>query len=174
MHDDNDKIQELINDVGSFIEYWGFRKIHGKVWAKVYLSSKPLSTPEIVEGLDVSKALISGAINELLEHGLIEREGQVKYGGITYVACSNPAQVVREVIKNRELVLFNKIQNNLSLIEKIDVKRSNELNLNKTSIKNLKELTGYHKKMAQSLSKKNFKTMDEWIGFMRRISRFTF
>ena len=169
-----EKINELINNIGSFIEYWGFRKIHGKVWAQIYLSERPLSTPEIVEGLEVSKALISGALNELVEHKLIERVGQVKYGGITYIACPNPAEVVRDVVKNRELVLFTKIQNDLSLIDQLSSKESRDLNINTESVKNLKTLTGHHKKIAQKLCKKNIKTMDDWIGFIKKVSRFTF
>jgi len=169
-----EKINELINNIGSFIEYWGFRKIHGKVWAQVYLSQRPLSTPEIVEELGVSKALISGALNDLLEHKLVERVGQVKFGGITYIACPNPAEVVRDVIKNRELVLFTKIQNDLLSIDQLSSKESKELNINSESIKNLKMLTGYHRKIAQKLCKKKIKTMEDWINFIKRVSRFTF
>ena len=81
MNEKNHKKEELISNIGAFIEYWGFRNIHGRVWGTIYLSNKPMSTPEIVERLDVSKALISGAINELLDHGLIERVGQAKIWG---------------------------------------------------------------------------------------------
>lgn len=167
------KVNDLVDGIGSFIEYWGFRKIHGRVWGSIYLSNKPLSTPEIVSSLGVSKALISGALNELVEHGLIVREGQVKYGGVTYVACSNPAEVVRDVIRNRELVLFTKIQNDLQYIEKLKSDEMDELGVSKKSLNNLKLLTGYHKKIAQKLCKKKIKTIDEWISFIKNVSRFT-
>ncbi len=169
-----DKKEKLIDGIGSFIEYWGFRKIHGRVWGIVYLSDRPLSTPEIVSGLGVSKALISGALNELLEHKLVVKVGQAKYGGITYIACPNPAEVVQNIIRKRELVLFEEIQRHLVELDKLTVKESKLLGLNKESITNLKILTGHHKKIALKLCKKNIKTMEDWISFIKRVSRFTF
>lgn len=174
MKNNEEKLQELINDMGSFIEYWGFRNIHGRVWGLIYLSDKALSTPEIVEGLGVSKALISGALNELLEHKLIEREGQVKYGGITYISTPNPAKVVRDIIKQRELALFSKIEQNLSQLNRLSAQDSKDIGVNKESIKRLKLLTGCHKKIAQKISSKNINTMDDWICFMKKIARFPF
>ncbi len=167
-----ENVKKLVDGVGSFIEYWGFRKIHGRVWALIYIADKPLSTPEIVKELGVSKALISGAINELLEHSLINKVGQAKYGGLTYVSCPNPAEVVRDIIRKRELVLFESIQNNLIELDKLNLKESQSLCIKKDSIKKLKILTGYHKKIAQKLCKKNIKSMEDWISFIKKISRF--
>lgn len=174
MKHNKDNIYELIDGIGSFIEYWGFRKIHGRIWAIVYLSDKPLSTPEIVAGLKVSKALISGALKELLDHKLVVKVGQAKYGGITYTACPNPAEVVRDIIRKRELVLFEGIQSHLVELDKLSTKESKQLGLSKESISNLKVLTGHHKKIALKLCKKNIKTMKDWISFIKRVSRFTF
>lgn len=174
MNAKNTKFQELVDNIGEFIQYWGFRKIHGRVWAIIYLSNRPLSTPEIVDALGVSKGLISGAINELLEHGLIEKQGQVKFGGITYSACSNPAEVVRDVIAKRELKLFEKIEENLSDIAKFSKTDIDELEINKKSVVNLKELTGYHKSMAKKLVRKKITTMEDWVSFIKRVSKFTF
>jgi len=171
--DEKRKLNDLIDGVGSFIEYWGFRKIHGRIWSRVYVSDRPLSTPEIVSSLGVSKALVSGALNELLEHKLVVKVGQVKFGGITYIACPNPAEVVRDVVRNRELVLLEKIQSDLADLDKLNVQESKDLGINRESIKNLKVLTGYHKKIANKLCKKNIKTFEDWISFIKKVSRFT-
>jgi DNA-binding transcriptional regulator GbsR (MarR family) len=168
------KLEDVIDNIGSFIEYWGFRKIHGRIWAMIYISNTPLSTPEIVEKLAVSKALVSGAVNELLKHGLIEKVGQVKFGGITYRVTSSPAEVVRDVVRNRELVLFNKIESDLKELSQLSLKECSDLGVDKESLQNIKVLTGYHKKIAQSLCGKKIKTMEEWIGFIKKISRFAF
>ena len=173
MIDEKRKLNDLIDGVGSFIEYWGFRKIHGRIWSRVYVSDRPLSTPEIVSSLGVSKALVSGALNELLEHKLVVKVGQVKFGGITYIACPNPAEVVRDVVRNRELVLLEKIQSDLADLDKLNVQESKDLGINRESIKNLKVLTGYHKKIANKLCKKNIKTFEDWISFIKKVSRFT-
>lgn len=172
MSEDKDRFNALLNNIGSFIEYWGFRKIHGKIWAKIYLSKRPLSTPEIVHELGVSKALVSGALNELLEHKLIEKVGQVKYGGITYIACPNPAEVVLNIVRNRELILFEKIQDDLVYLNDMNSDHLRELNLNTDSIKDLKVLTTHHKKIAQKFCKKKIKSMEDWICFIKKVSRF--
>lgn len=169
---EEERVQQLIDDIGSFIEYWGFRKIQGRIWGLLYLSNRPLSTPEIVEKLGVSKALISGGINELLNYRLVERSGQVKFGGITYITTPSPAKVVREIIENRELVLFEQIQNNLSELNRLNTKSCDELGINSDSLKNLKTLTGCHKTIARKLSKKNIVTMKDWIQFMKKVARF--
>jgi len=171
-HDEN--IVKLIDDIGSFIEYWGFRKIHGRIWAVIYLSNNSLSTPEIVEKLAVSKALVSGAINELLDHKLIERVGQVKFGGVTYKTTSSPAEVVREIIKNRELVLLTSITDNLKHLCHMNSSDCEKLNINKNSLKNLKTLSDAHKKIAFVVSRKNIKSMEDWIIFIKKMARFSF
>ncbi len=122
----------------------------------------------------MSKALVSGALNELLEHNLVIKIGQAKYGGITYTACPNPAEVVRDIIRNRELVLFEDIQSHLLELDKLSVKDSKLLGISKKSIKSLKILTSYHKKIAVKLCKKDVKTMEDWISFIKKISMFTF
>ena len=174
MQDQEALVNNLVDGVGSFIEYWGFRKIHGRVWAKIYLSDRPLSTPEIVSSLGVSKALISGALNELMEHKLVVKVGQVKYGGITYISCPNPAEVVQDVIRNRELVLFENIQANLISLDKLSAVDSKKLGINKDSVQKLKILTGFHKKIAEKMCKKNIKTIGDWILFIKKVSRYTF
>jgi DNA-binding transcriptional regulator GbsR (MarR family) len=170
----NEKINTLIDDIGNFIEYWGFRKIHGRIWAIIYIANKPLSTPEIVDRLSVSKGLVSIAISELLKHNLIERVGQVKFGGITYMTTLSPGEVVREIIKTRELALFNKIEVNLNDLSSLDKDECNELGVDKQSLKNLKVLTGCHKKIVQAICKKKIITMEDWMAFIKKVSRFAF
>ena len=40
---------DVCDAIGDFIEYWGFKRIHGRVWALVALSSKPLPQVEIAK-----------------------------------------------------------------------------------------------------------------------------
>ena len=170
----NNNLENIVDGIGSFIEYWGFRKIHGRIWGLLYLSTRPLSTPEVVQKLGVSKALASGAINELLDHNLIERVGQVKFGGITYEVTKSPAQVVREIIQQRELVLLDQIESHLSELDKMSLQEKEQLEINPESLKTLKFLTGIHKKIMHKICKKKIISMDDWIQFMKKISRFSF
>ena len=51
-------LMNAANSVGKFIEHWGFRSIHGRIWTVVFLSPRPVSTLEIIEKLEVSKGLV--------------------------------------------------------------------------------------------------------------------
>lgn len=165
-------LDDVVNDIGEFIEYWGFRKIHGKVWAIIYLSQEPISTPEIVEKLEVSKALVSGAINELLKYDLIERVGQVKHGGITYISAQDLAEVVRNVIKNRELILLTRIEENLGSLGKLKVQEKRDLNLCSSKINDLKVLTANHKKIAKKIATLKITSLSDWITLVKKVTRF--
>ena len=41
--------------VGQVIEFWGFKRNHGRVWALLYLRDEPLSAAHIEEELALSK-----------------------------------------------------------------------------------------------------------------------
>ena len=103
------RLKSLANAVGDFIRYWGFRRVHGQLWTQIYLSKKPLSGSELVKGLGVSKALVSPALNELARFNLIR---SVKADGRTnkYSANPNTFEVIREVLRRRELKLIETAQ----------------------------------------------------------------
>ena len=41
------RIVSVCDACGDFIEYWGFKSIHGRVWAYLTISARPLSQTEI-------------------------------------------------------------------------------------------------------------------------------
>lgn len=92
--------------VGDFIRYWGFRRIHGQLWALVYLSQSDLSGAELTRLLGVSKALVSPALGELEEHGLIN---SVPDGKKTkrYRANTDVLGVIKGVLEKREIRLLS-------------------------------------------------------------------
>ena len=65
------RILGVCDAVGAFIEGWGFRAIHGRVWALLALSRAPMPQTVIAETLGVSRSLVSLAISELMEYGLV-------------------------------------------------------------------------------------------------------
>jgi DNA-binding transcriptional regulator GbsR (MarR family) len=168
----NNELDLVVDNIGRFIEYWGFRKIHGKVWGLVYLCSEPISTPDIVSKLGVSKALVSGAINDLLKYKLIEKVGQVKHGGYTYVSTRDLAGVVREVIKNRELILLEEIENDLTVLGKLPKSDKDKLGVSHENIDLLKKLTKEHRKMASRLSKLKLNSLMDWHSFIKKVVKF--
>ncbi len=60
------RVLQVCDTVGSFIAWWGFKAIHGRVWTLLALRGAPMSQAEIGRTLSVSRALVSGAVHELV------------------------------------------------------------------------------------------------------------
>lgn len=103
------KIRVLAGHVGDFIRYWGFRRIHGEIWAVVYLSEAPLSGVEIVEKLQVSKALVSPALKELEDEGLIQQVPSENSKVKRYAAQEDVVSVIKGVLKRREQPMLEQV-----------------------------------------------------------------
>jgi DNA-binding transcriptional regulator GbsR (MarR family) len=100
----------LAQEIGKFIRYWGFKKIHGRIWCHIYLSPVPLDAGTLMKRLQVSKALMSLSLNDLLDHKVIAEAGKSDRGTQTYVANPNVLDVILNVLKQREKNLLNKIE----------------------------------------------------------------
>ena len=89
---------------GDFIEYWGFKAIHGRIWAYLAISSRPRSQKEIAEALSMSKGSISIAVNELLEYGLVKPSADYRHA--PYEAIMDVWPIISGVLREREWMLL--------------------------------------------------------------------
>lgn len=96
----------LANEVGEFIAYWGFKKIHGQAWTLIYLSPKPIGAGEITSTLKVSKGLVSVALKELCDYQLVRIASQPGRKVKRYVAAENVFGIIQSILATRELVLI--------------------------------------------------------------------
>lgn len=158
----------VANSIGNFIEYWGFKSIQGRIWSLVFLSDEPISTPEIVEILGVSKASVSIGINDLIEIKLIEISGKVKNGAVTYVPTPNAGTVVRKVLKERELQLITEAESNLNLLFSMSDQELKEQNISQKKLRQLLELTHASKKMVANLTSERFNTITNWASYIKK------
>jgi DNA-binding transcriptional regulator GbsR (MarR family) len=124
------RLQKLAAGIGQFIRYWGFRKIHGEIWAVVYLHKVPMSGIEIGKLLKVSKALVSPAIKELEEEGLIRQTKSENSKTKRYEAEEDVSKIIHGVLRRREKPMIDKIQQSHlqlsqknSKIESINIER---------------------------------------------------
>ena len=99
----------LAKEIGNFIQYWGFKKIHGQIWTLVFLSEKPLNSTYITKKLSVSKALVSLAIKDLLKYEVIEVVER-KTKELDFRSNPDILKVIVNVLKNRESVMLEKIK----------------------------------------------------------------
>ena len=103
------ELREVVEGVGSFMQYWGFSAVDGKIWALLYLSPKPLSSAELGATLGLSKAMMSLSLNELLKYHVIEGAGFVKHGTQVFVSTKDIKAAVENVICNREKKMLARI-----------------------------------------------------------------
>ncbi len=104
------ELEELAAEVGDFICYWGFKKIHGRLWTHVYLSKEPLDAGVLMRRLGVSKALISLSLNDLLKYDVIQESGKSPRGTQTYKANPDVLDVILNVLRRRERKMLNKAE----------------------------------------------------------------
>jgi DNA-binding transcriptional regulator GbsR (MarR family) len=109
----------LANSVGDFIRYWGFRRIHGQIWVMVYLSKVPVSGVDLVKALKVSKSLISPALKELEDYGLIEQIISENSKTKRYIAKPDVFEIIKDVLINREMQILNSVQSHHNLVTKV-------------------------------------------------------
>jgi DNA-binding transcriptional regulator GbsR (MarR family) len=114
---------QLLKSVGAFMEYWGFKAVHGKIWTAVYLSKDPVDANFMISQLQLSKAAISLGIKDLLHYNVIHEVP--KNGPSTQKYISNPdlMDVICNVLRQREkkmlqvVVQYSKALSEKSLVD---------------------------------------------------------
>src|ERR1700757_2150382 len=59
--------------IGRLIEFWGFKRNMGRVWAVLYLSPEPLSAEDLRHSLQLSSGAVSMTLSELSRWGVVRR-----------------------------------------------------------------------------------------------------
>jgi DNA-binding transcriptional regulator GbsR (MarR family) len=59
--------------VGRLIEFWGFKRNMGRIWAVLYLSVDPLSAEDLREMLKLSSGAVSMTLSELMRWGVVRK-----------------------------------------------------------------------------------------------------
>ena len=131
------EIQALDLQIGEFMEYWGFKRIHGRVWLHLYLSEDPLDVAELMRRLDVSKGLMSLCIRDLREYDVIHESGTAKHGTVLYAANPELYSVIRNVLRTRERPLLGRIKAAQQIAASLP---EEELKANRMSGRKLKSL----------------------------------
>ncbi|MCA9561053.1 MAG: MarR family transcriptional regulator [Myxococcales bacterium] len=98
------RVVQVCDASGRFIEYWGFKAIHGRVWTLVALRAAPLSQTEIATTLGVSRSLVSGAVAELVDYGLLRAVGT--HRNAPYEAVMDFWPTIADVLRTREWMLL--------------------------------------------------------------------
>lgn len=118
------RVVQVADAVGAFIEAWGFRAIHGRVWALLMLKGQALPQAEIAELLGVSRSLVNLAVSELTDYGLVRPAGTTR--NAPYEASIDIWPTITDVLRSREWMLVERARLALEslLVEMDEARRS--------------------------------------------------
>lgn len=100
--------------VGNFIEFWGFKRNHGRIWALLYLRAQALTAAELQEQLGLSKGGVSMMTRELERWGVIHRRRQPGAGGWRFTAETDFMAMVGRVMREREALVVSRVRKDLA------------------------------------------------------------
>jgi DNA-binding transcriptional regulator GbsR (MarR family) len=104
------ELTDLSERIGRFIEQWGFKRVHGRIWCHLYLADRPVEAAWIIRRLRISKALVSLSLRELLAYAAIERAEDTPRSTRTYRANPALVGVIAGVLRARERPMLAGIQ----------------------------------------------------------------
>ena len=139
-----DPIQQMADTIGQMMEFWGFKHIMGRLWTTLYLSSYPLSAPELAQRMGVSSGAVSMAIRDLMQWGAIRKMCLKDSRKDHYTAEKNIWKLVSRVLAQREgrriEAAFENIEETLKAL-KLKKKSDSETQYQIEQINELKKLT---------------------------------
>lgn len=135
------EIKELEDLVGNFMQYWGFKKIHGRIWTHLYTSTEALDSQSLMSRLKVSKGLMSIAIRDLLEYEVIMPVSTGKHGVTFYQANPDLMGVITNVLRKREAVMLSSVLACTERIASINQYEVARANIDIKKIENIKNMT---------------------------------
>lgn len=130
----------LADKIGTFIEHWGFKKIHGQIWTHIFLSGAPIDATCLVKRLGVSKALVSLAVKDLMKYKVIMAAGTGDRGKIILQSNPNLNEVIINVLRMRERTILAEILSSHKNLTKLKKEEKTDLCLCDSRVKELGEM----------------------------------
>ena len=109
----NPGILNACEAIGDIIEFWGFKRVLGRIWTLLYLSDQALSAQQIGHCLNLSTGAVSMALQEMEHWGLIQRESQRGKRQFLYRAETRIWQMIARVVRLRELHQLERLSHTL-------------------------------------------------------------
>ena len=100
---------------GTSIEFWGFKRNQGRVWALLYLRDHPMTAAELLEAeLALSKGAVSMLVRDLERWGVVERVRLPGQAAWRYRAETDLMRMVTRVVEEREAGFVARVRADLS------------------------------------------------------------
>lgn len=114
-----------VDAVGNVIEFWGFKRNQGRVWALLYLRGEPLTAGEIERELELSKGGVSMLLRDLERWGVVRRVRSPQDSAWRYAAETDLIRMVSHVIEEREAGFIERIRADLAEAYRLAVESGN-------------------------------------------------
>ena len=108
-----------VDAVGNVIEFWGFKRNQGRVWALLFLRDVALTAAEIEKQLELSKGGVSMLLRDLERWGVVLRVRSVGDASWRYRAETDLMKMVRRVIEEREFAFISHMRADLAEARKL-------------------------------------------------------
>src|SRR4051812_8297201 len=96
-------LHEVADAVGALMEFWGFKRVMGRVWTLLYLEGEALAAPDICERLEISAGAASMTLGELEHWGVVVRTRRPGDRREYFEAETDVWKMVSRVLREREL-----------------------------------------------------------------------
>src|SRR3954464_3835702 len=113
---EQDVLHEVADGVGALMEFWGFKRVMGRVWALLYLRGDALSASELCEQLSISSGAASMALSELERWAVVRRIRRPGDRREYFEAETDIWRMISRVLRERELA---QIERALEVFERV-------------------------------------------------------
>ena len=96
-------LHEVADAVGALMEFWGFKRVMGRIWTLLYLRGEPLSAAELCEQLAISSGAASMALSELEHWSVVRRSRKPGDRREYFEAETDVWKMISRVLREREL-----------------------------------------------------------------------
>ena len=131
------EIDHLAEEVGAFIEHWGFKSIHGRIWTHIFLADGPVDAGTLQERTSSSKSLVSMSLHELMRYDVVVKAGKSDRGTTTYRPNLNLPGVIGSILRSREKRMLGRI---FAAWKSLSELPAEELEVARINSKSLKEM----------------------------------
>ncbi len=104
---------EVADAVGQLLEFWGFKRPMGRMWALLYLSPEPLTASSLGTRLRMSAGAVSMTLAELVKWGAIRKTWRPGERPDFYEPETSVWKLVTRVVRERELRLARQVAETL-------------------------------------------------------------
>ncbi|MDZ4084895.1 MAG: hypothetical protein U1E10_18275 [Bdellovibrionales bacterium] len=145
------ELEDVVNRVGEFIQYWGFKNVHGRIWAHLFLAGRPLDSHCLTARLGISKALLSMSLNELLDYDVIQTVGKSDSGAVLYDTNQDLATVIAGVLRKRERRMLSGLTSSTQSLSKLPQELYGDCTVNRERAEKLRDFVGTAESTLESL-----------------------